>query len=94
MTTCYEPIRHSQAQDSLWISQIMCNFGFCSGDKFARTTAFNASRRVAAKTNWAVTSFIGYNPSPAPTTFTDGFFAYATSTAPTPSSSSGTTAGR
>lgn len=75
--TSYEPIRHASTQDSLWISQIMCNFGNCSGDKFARTTAFNAARRTAAKTNWAVTSFIGYNPSPAPTNFTDGYFAYA-----------------
>ena len=75
--TCYEPINHASSEDNLWIDQIMCNFGFCSGDKFARTTAFNALRRVAVETNWSVTSFIGYNPSPAPTTFTDGFFAYA-----------------
>jgi hypothetical protein len=75
--TCYEPIQWSSGADGLWIQQIMCNFGFCSGDKFALTTAFNAARRVAAQTNWAVTSFIGYNPAPAPTTFTDGLFAYA-----------------
>ena len=77
VSTCYEPIRHSSSQDGLWINEIMCNFGFCSGDKFARTAAFNASRRSTEGTNWAVTSFIGYNPSPAPTTFTDGLFAYA-----------------
>ena len=75
--TSYEPITRSSGDDGLWISQIMCNFGFCSGDKFTRTNAFNSARRTATRTNWATTSFIGYNPSPAPTTFTDGFFAYA-----------------
>jgi hypothetical protein len=77
VVTCYEPILHPSSQDGLWINQIMCNFGFCSGDKFARTAAFNAAIRSGAATNWAVTSFIGYNPPPAPTTFPDGFFAYA-----------------
>jgi hypothetical protein len=75
--TCYEPINWGSNSDGLWIGEIMCKFGFCSGDKFARTTAFNAARRTAAKTNWAVTSFIGYNPSPAPDRFRDGRFAYA-----------------
>jgi hypothetical protein len=75
--TSYEPILHAQFQDSLWISQIMCNFGFCAGNKFDRTDAFNSSRRVATGANWATTSFVGYNPVPAPTMFTDGYFAYA-----------------
>jgi len=76
--TSYEPILHAQSQDSLWIEDIMCNFGFCTGNKFTDTSNFNAFRRtVSPVTNWSATSFIGYNPSPAPTTFTDGFFAYA-----------------
>jgi hypothetical protein len=77
VVTFFEPILHAQSQDGLWINQIMCNFGNCSGDKFARTNVFNSARRVATGANWATTSFIGYNPSPAPTTFTDGYFAYA-----------------
>jgi hypothetical protein len=75
--TSYEPILHAQFQDGLWIEQIMCNFGFCGGNKFARTDAFNSARRIATGSNWATTSFVGYNPAPAPTTFTDGYFAYA-----------------
>jgi hypothetical protein len=76
-TTRYEPILHRSSDDSLWINEIMGKFGYTSGDKFARTTAFNTARRVAANTNWSVTSFVGYNPSPASSTFTDGYFAYA-----------------
>jgi hypothetical protein len=51
--------------------------GYGIGNKFARTTAFNTAQRVNYNANWSVVSFIGYNPSPAPTTFTDGYFAYA-----------------
>ncbi len=75
--TSYEPIRRSSSQDYLWINQIMANLGYATGDKFARCTAFNTARRVAMKTNWSVVSFIAYNPYPAPTNFTDGYFAYA-----------------
>ncbi|MEW6416519.1 MAG: hypothetical protein AB1480_00140 [Nitrospirota bacterium] len=75
--TSYEPISHPSSDDYLWINQIMANFGYGSGDQFARTTAFNTAQRTAYNTNWATVSFIGYNPSPASTTFTDGYFAYA-----------------
>jgi hypothetical protein len=75
--TSYEPITHPSSDDGLWISQIMANYGYSSGDKMARCTAFNTAQRQANKTNWAVVSFIAYNPSPAPTTFTDGYFSYA-----------------
>ena len=73
----YEPIRHPHSQDYRWINPIMATMGYGVGDKFARTTAFNTANRINYNTNWAVVSFIGYNPSPASTTFTDGWFAYA-----------------
>lgn len=75
--TSYEPILYSHTQDGLWISQIMGKFGYASGDKIARTTAFNTAQRIANNTNWSVVSFVAYNPSPAPSTFTDSYFAYA-----------------
>ncbi|MBM4140659.1 MAG: hypothetical protein FJ242_04070 [Nitrospira sp.] len=74
--TSYEPITRPSSQDYLWINQIMANYGYSSGDKWARTTAFNTAMRTAYNTNWSGVSFIGYNPSPAPSTFTDGYFAY------------------
>ncbi len=75
-TTGYEPILHSSSQDSLWINPIMAWYGYGTGDKWARTEAFNVAKRISYNANWSVVSFIGYNPSPASSTFTDGYFAY------------------
>ena len=75
--TGYEPILHPSGDDYLWITEIMGKFGYGTGDKFARCEAFNTAKRLAYKTNWSVVSFIGYNPSPASSTFTNGYFAYA-----------------
>ncbi len=73
----YEPILHDSNSDELWISQIMANLGFTSGNHISRVTAFNTWLRGNAGTDWAYSAFFGYNPSPAPTTFTNGRFAYA-----------------
>jgi hypothetical protein len=75
--TSYEPILHPSGDDYLWITEIMGKFGYDTGDKFARCTAFNTAKRIAYKANWSALSFIGYNPSPAASTFTNGYFAYA-----------------
>ena len=73
----YEPILHSSSDDGLWINQIMSNLGFTSGTKSDRVTAFNTALKRSFGTNWAYSVFIGYNPSPAPNRFTNGYFAYA-----------------
>jgi len=73
----YEPILHSSSGDELWINPIMANLGFSAGIHNSRVTAFNTWLKDDAGTDWAYSVFIGYNPSPAPTTFTDGRFAYA-----------------
>jgi hypothetical protein len=72
----FEPIFHSSSDDGLWINEIMSHLGFTSGDAIARVTAFNTYMRHYAGTNWAYSAFIGYNPAPAPATFTDQRFAY------------------
>ena len=73
----YEPIVHPSTDDYLWINSIMANLGFGSGNKQDRTSAFNTWLKNYYGTNWAYSVFIGYNPSPAPSTFTNGYFAYA-----------------
>ncbi|MBV9210609.1 MAG: VCBS repeat-containing protein, partial [Acidobacteria bacterium] len=75
----YEPITHASSQDSLWIASVMANLGYTSGTHFDRVTAFNTWLKGYAGTNWAYSMFIGYNPpvSGAPSTFTNGYFAYA-----------------
>ncbi len=73
----YEPILHPRSDDYLWINAVMNKLGYTSGDKFTRVTAFNTWQRSFYGTNWAFSVFVCYNPSPAPTKFTDGYFAYA-----------------
>jgi hypothetical protein len=73
----YEPIIHPSSDDDLWINAIMTNLGYTAGDKFARVTAFNTTLKGNEGTDWAYSAFVGYNPPGAPTTFTDGYFAYA-----------------
>jgi hypothetical protein len=71
----YEPIFHSSGSVQLWISAIMGNLGY-PGDYLVSTTTFNAWLRTSQGTARAYSVFIGYNPSPAPSTFTDGYFAF------------------
>jgi hypothetical protein len=73
----YEPILHPSTEDHLWINAIMASLGYTSGNHIDRVTAFNTALKTAAGTDWAFSIFVGYNPSPAPTTFTDGYHAYA-----------------
>jgi len=77
MQTGYEPINHASSDDGLWINQVMANLGFSSGDKFSRVTSFNAWLKGSVGTQWAYTAFFCYNPSDAPTRFTNNYFAYA-----------------
>jgi len=73
----YEPVIHPQSQDYLWIEKIMANSGFLTGNRFDRVTAFNASLRLKAGTDSAYSVFVAYNPPPAPSSFADGYSAYA-----------------
>ncbi len=78
----YEPILHAGAGggydgDGLWVNVIMCNFGYCSGDKWTRVQAYNQATRTSSKTNWATSMFLVYNPVGAPTSFTNGYFGYS-----------------
>jgi len=73
----YEPILHSAWDAYLWINAVMANLGFSSGSDVERVTSFNGWMKSWAGTNWAYSCFFAYNPSGAPSTFTDGYFAYA-----------------
>ncbi len=75
--TGYEPILHSSSQINLWIDPIMTNFGYTYGDIFTKVAAFNSWQIETFQTDWAFSSFVEYNPSPAPTAFTDGYSAFA-----------------
>ncbi len=73
----YEPILHPSSDDGLWISSILGNLGYNSGDKFTDAYNYGWDLRKANGTNWAYAAFVVNNPSPAPTQFTDGKTSYA-----------------
>ncbi|RLE18589.1 MAG: hypothetical protein DRJ50_12915, partial [Actinobacteria bacterium] len=72
-----EPILHSTAYEDTWVNEIMSNFGYTSGTRFSRVTAFNTWQRSYFNTDRAYSAFIPYNPVPAPATFPGGGTAYA-----------------
>src|SRR5258706_105333 len=73
----YEPILHPASDDGLWVSSILGNLGYNTGDKFTDTHSYNWDLRNTNGTNWAYSAFVINNPSPAPTGFTDGPTSYA-----------------
>ncbi|MDH5405807.1 MAG: VCBS repeat-containing protein [Candidatus Aminicenantes bacterium] len=75
--TQYEPILHSSADDYKWYNELYDNVGIgASPDWWVRADAYNAFLRSVYKATWAYHTFICYNPPPAPSKFTDGYFAY------------------
>ncbi len=72
-----EPILYPRTQVKSWVSQIMERLGYASGSHTDRVTAFNTVLRNQYRTDWAFSSFIEYNPPPAPDRFTDGYSAFA-----------------
>jgi parallel beta-helix repeat protein len=73
-----EPILHNTStHEDIWVKEIMSNFGYTSGTRWSRVTAFNTWQRSTYETARAYSAFIGYNPYPAGGSFPDGHTAYA-----------------
>jgi len=72
-----EPILHDTSYEDIWVKEIMTNFGYTSGSRFARVQAFNTWQRSYYQTNRSYSAFIPYNPPPAPSAFPGGGTAYA-----------------
>ncbi|MBV8519129.1 MAG: hypothetical protein JO197_17170 [Acidobacteria bacterium] len=77
----YEPIRHPVNHKSyLWVNPIMANFGYTMTDPdqeiqaLRRVDAYNEALRATINAQATFSVFVIYNPSPAPTTHTDGFY--------------------
>jgi hypothetical protein len=69
----YEPILHNWTYKGNWINQILANFGYSSGSTITRVNNFNTDLKATCGTNWSFSVFVCYNPSPASTTFLDGY---------------------
>jgi hypothetical protein len=72
----YEPVLRPSSDEGLWVNAVMSNFGYTSGSRFTKVSAFNTWQRSTYQTNWATSAFVAYNPPPAPTSFTDGYAAF------------------
>ena len=73
----YEPILHSSSEDNLWIGSIMNKLGFTEGSHYTRVEAYNTWLRSTYNTDWAYSVFFAYNPSPAPSSFVNGYGGYS-----------------
>ena len=82
--THYEPIRHSTSDDYEWINDALAANGYGSSPVTPDNVYTNNESYNMAKQNdstygpfdGSYSLYITYNPSPAPTTFTDGQGAY------------------
>jgi PA14 domain-containing protein len=73
----YEPIRHNEYEDDLWINPIMANLGYASGDKYQRIRAQNEQFISSGLYTSAFTTFVIYNPTGAPGAFRNNVSSYA-----------------
>jgi uncharacterized protein YkwD len=78
--TGYEPIKHPQHDESLWIGEVLKNMGFPAAagqNYFDQVYAYNNWLRQTKRTDWAFTLFVANSVNSATGTFADGYFAYA-----------------
>jgi hypothetical protein len=74
----YEPILLSQANDHLWINEIMTRAGHDSGSDIGRVRQFNDEQRRNYGADWAFTIFVVDSSADADGKFADGqYFAYS-----------------
>jgi len=73
----WEPALRPGTDAAAWVNQIMVNLGASGGNVFERVAAFDRVIRDQNHTNWAYSMFIGYNPTGARTSFSDGQASWA-----------------
>ncbi len=73
--TSYEPIK--MTNEALWMSNVMANMGYASGNSLARVRAYINHIRSTLKTDWCYSVFVVDSYRDADGKFPDGYFAYA-----------------
>jgi hypothetical protein len=82
-STRYEPITHNSTDDYLWVNDALWYKGYDSSvvtaeNVYSQNEAFNAARKsYYGPFDRSFSVYVVYNPSPAPSTFADGYRAYA-----------------
>jgi hypothetical protein len=77
VSTRYEPIARSSSDEGLWISEVMGNIGFSSGDYGNRVYSYANDLRNRYKTDWVTVIFVVDSSNDVDGCFSDGYFAYA-----------------
>jgi len=75
--TSYEPISRPSSDDALWISEVMSNLGYTTGDYWSKVYAYENDLRNQYQTDWAFTIFVVDSSADIDGKFTDSYFAYA-----------------
>ena len=75
--TTYEPINERSSNEGLWISEVMSNLGYTTGDYWEKVYAYENDLRNQHQTDWAFTIFVVDSSNDIDDMFTDGYFAYA-----------------
>ncbi|MFQ5601469.1 MAG: right-handed parallel beta-helix repeat-containing protein, partial [Candidatus Krumholzibacteriia bacterium] len=71
-----EPVTRSSSEFRYVVRDVLDNFGYASGSHTSQATAHNYAQRQRHGTDWAYSAFVVPNPA-GPTSFTDGFAAWA-----------------
>ncbi len=73
----YEPILHPGFDATFFVDRVMTNLGATSGEVAVKVASFDRQIRDEHHTDWAFSIFVGYNPYPAPSAYTDGRASWA-----------------
>ncbi len=77
MFTSYEPIRHPQADEGLWMGEIMTCLGYNSGTYMDKVNSFNSWLASDLGTGQAYSVFVVNDMHDTDHKFQDGWFGYA-----------------
>ncbi len=77
ISTAYEPIRHPQYEEGLWISDVLSRLGYANGSHWTRVRAYLNDLRERHHTDWAFAVFVVNSQGDVDAAFADGYFAYA-----------------
>ena len=72
-----EPSIHESGFVTTWAANVMTKMGYPSGNHFSKVDAFNNWQEATYQVNSAYSAFIAYNPVGAPSSFSNGGYAFA-----------------
>src|SRR3972149_1401197 len=77
IATGYEPIRHPQYEEGLWIGDVMSRLGYAGGSYWTHLRTYVNDLRERYDTDWAFAIFVVNSAGDTDAAFADRYFAYA-----------------